>query len=239
MGRSLKEANYAVRLAPADPMPYVTRANAHLISGAFAAALADADKAISLAPEVPALLSTRAIVHMEMDNLKAAHTDVDLYLRLDSLAFDAYLTRALLHERAGLLDSALIDVRQARQLRADDAGIETQLGFLLLRLGQDSAAIAVLDPLVARQPAQAFALSALGLAHARTGKAAQGLKELDRAIKLDENDPRAFFHRALVYFLLDKKDKGCTDLDEAELLGFSEMYSAEELAAVRDLNCGK
>lgn len=239
MGRALKDANFAVRLAPADPMPYITRANAHLVNGAPTAALADADKAIELAPDVPSLLSTRAFVHMELDDLKAAHTDLDLYLRRDSLAYDAHLTRALLHERAGLLDSALVAVLRARALLPDDPGIETQLGFLLLRLGRDSAAVEVLAPVVAQRPTAAFALSALGLAHARTGAAAQGLKELDRAIKLDEYDPRAYFHRALVYFQLDKKEKGCADLDQADLLGFGDLYNADELSAALDLNCNK
>jgi tetratricopeptide (TPR) repeat protein len=237
--RALKDANYAVRLAPADPMPYITRANAHMINGALTAALADADKAIELAPEVPSLLNTRAFVHMEMDDLKAAHADLDLYLAKDSLAYDAYLTRALLHERAGLLDSALVAVLQARALLPDDPGIETQLGFLLLRLGKDSAAIEVLEPVLEQHPSEAFALSALGLAHAHTGATTLGLKELDRAIKLDDADPRAYFHRALVYFQLDKKEKGCADLDAAELRGFNELYNADELSAARDLNCGK
>jgi tetratricopeptide (TPR) repeat protein len=237
--RALKDANYAVRLAPTDPLPYVTRANAHMVNGALTAALADADKAIELAPEVPSLLSTRAFVHLEMDDLKAAHADVDRYLRLDSLAYDAHLMRALLHERAGLLDSALVATLRARALLADDPGIETQLGFLLLRMGRDSAAIDVLAPLVAARPTEAFALSALGLAHAHVGATALGLKELDRAIKLDDNDPRAYFHRGLVYFLLDKKDKGCQDLDAAELRGFTDLYNAEELDAARDLHCSK
>ena len=60
-----------------------------------------------------------------------------------------------------------------------------------------------------------------------------------RAIKLDEYDPRAYFHRALLYFQLDKKDKGCADLDQADLLGFGDLYNADELSAARDLNCKK
>ena len=234
---SLKEANYAVRLAPADPMPYATRANAHLVAGSFVAALADADKAIELAPDASSLLNTRAFIHMEMDDLKAAHEDLDLYLEKDSLAYDAHLTRALLYERAGDLGLAVKAVEVARGMRAGDAGIEEQLGFLLLRLGQDSSAVVVLEPVVAGNPERAFALSALGLAHARRGNVQQGLKELDRAVKLDGYDPRAYYHRALVHFLLDKKEKGCEDLAEAEALGFVELYGEAEMEAVRGERC--
>jgi len=236
---SLKEANHAVKLAPGDPLPYITRSQANLVAGNLIAALADADQAILLAPEAHGLRNTRAYILLQLDRLEDAHAELDLLLSKDSSAAEAHLTRALLFERVGDLSMAVIAAEHGLNLRPQDIAIREQLGFLLLQKGQDSLAALHLDTVLQADDQRAFSLHCIGLAHANLGKVQQGLKELDRAIKLDPYDPRAYFHRAKAQIVAGKTEKGCLDLNEAEKMGFADYYNPEELETLRKESCGK
>lgn len=224
---ALKEANLAVKLAPEDPVPYATRSTVFFFSGNSQAALTDINQAISLAPEQVSLLNGRAYIRFALGDTVGAFEDLSTYLAADTGAYDAHVTRAYFYETTGQLPAAEQSLLQARKMRPSDVLVASNLGFLYLRMERYADAIQILAPAVEEAPELAFAHSSLGFARFRLGDAKAGLKDLNRAIRLDNGDPRAYYHRALIYQELNKKDNACEDLMMARALGFDAMYQED------------
>ncbi|MEM7040799.1 MAG: tetratricopeptide repeat protein [Bacteroidota bacterium] len=229
--QAIKEANVAVRLAPNAPLPFATRSNAHFYYGDLEAALSDINMAMKLAPEQFSLLNTRAYIHDALGDTAAALKDLNTYLEKDSAAFDALLTHAWFSRNRSLLDSAENDLHRALDMRPDDVLIQEALAEVYLRKKYYIKVVEVIEPMLESNVASAQAYSMLGLAHSKLGNPAAGLKEVNRAVKIDRYDPRFYFHRAQIYLELGKKGKACDDLFKAEAMGFSELYDddTEEL----------
>lgn len=76
--------------------------------------------------------------------------------------------------------------------------VQVNLGRLLLQAGQARAAIATLEPLLAQRPEDAELHSLYGIALGRTGRIAEGLDSLERALELDPGNQAAQRARSLL-----------------------------------------
>ena len=83
------------------------------------------------------------------------------------------------------LDNALADCRRALAILPDAAPVLDSLGYVELRLGHFTEAIAAFDKALARSPALAPSLYGRGLARLRAGEKARGEVDLAAALKLD------------------------------------------------------
>ena len=234
---AVKESNLAIKMAPQDALGYVSRSQVFMAMGELMAARADIDQAITLEPLQFSLLNSRAMVLDALGDRKAAIKDLERYISKDSLAWDAYLTRAWFSMQDSLWDEAETDLAMAKTIRSEELTIEDQLGYLLVLKNDFPRAITVLTAVIEKMPNNAIARANLGYAKLKIGNAEDGLKDIQRAIKMDDLEPRSYLYRAECWHVLKKPVKACEDIELAKELGFVDFYGEAEWLALKAKAC--
>lgn len=113
---AIEDLTEAIKLAPKNPLLYVTRAVAYNLSGNYAAAEKDALASIALDPENPEAWVNLAWAQMKQGKLKEALDSATRALRLDPKNAFAYAIRAFLREKLGDDKGKMDDIKRAAAL---------------------------------------------------------------------------------------------------------------------------
>ena len=88
------------------------------------------------------------------------------------------------------------------------------VGRIGLQIGRNDEALSALDYLVSKDPKDKEARYLLGMGYVTTGQAARALPVLDGLVAID-NNPRAYYARALAHYNLKHKAEAVADIDAA------------------------
>lgn len=111
--------------------------------------------------------------------------------------------------------AALAAMQQAIELDAGLSNAWLGRGLAKFRLGDRSEARQDLQAATILEPQRSLLRSYLGKAYEADGEHIPALRELDRAMELDPNDPTPFLYRALIHYQQNALIPAITDLEES------------------------
>jgi tetratricopeptide (TPR) repeat protein len=170
------------------------------------------EKALELDPELAAAHVNLALILAQAGELSAAHEHLDRAIELeagDKDAASAYFVRAMVWSAQGDNRNAIVDLKNATQLRPDYAAAWSDLSQLLFSSSDLSGALAAAERAVAIDPKQPAAQSQLGRIYLATGNSAAALEHLKAARSLGAED------KSTVY-ALSRALRSTGHLEEAE-----------------------
>ena len=177
-----------------------------------------ARKAVEVSPDFAFALARLAEMEFSFGRIDAARQAVEKSLQLaprnaQALALKGFVLSA--HER---ISEAIEYFNQA--IAIDGALGNAWLGRGLCRIRQGQAEEGRKDIQVAAtvEPQRAALRSYLGKAFSHVGDNTQGLKELEFAKKLDENDPTAWLYSSLIKQQENRINEAVRDLEQSQAL---------------------
>lgn len=180
------------------------------------------------APNSVTLLLNRAALLLEMDSLKAAMNDYDRVLLLDQNCVEAQVSK-------GEICLAINDTVASRKcfeqaLKLDERNFRALSGkALLLKItGQYQASEKLYNLLISQLADNQSLYFNRAELYYLNQKFTKALADVNKAIKLSENDALSYFLRGKIHYSLFEQELAHQDFVKAKALG----YRSEELAAL-------
>jgi len=174
------------------------RGAAHVRLGQHDLALADFDAALQVDYDNVQAYQNRGGAYLSLDQYENAIKDFDQAIKLNSRWALAYKCRCDARAQWGHeLDKALEDCDKYMRLNPGVAAYATR-GFLYLRLGRDSDAIADFDTALEKNPKLSWSLYGRGIAKLRRGNAAEGNADITAANAINAKIAKTFADMGLI-----------------------------------------
>jgi tetratricopeptide (TPR) repeat protein len=113
--------------------------------------------------------------------------------------FETHLNRGITYAAVGMHEQALADLRTALRLNPSAPGVRANVAFLECQLKRWEECIQDATAVVAESPADANGPFLRGLAYMNTGRIAEALADLQRAVTLAPGLGMAWHHLAVLY----------------------------------------
>jgi tetratricopeptide (TPR) repeat protein len=181
----------ALRLDPADPDYFNSRAQAYEAKNDMDKALADYNQAIKANPKSIAAYNSRGAAYQRKGDYARAAADYGEVTRLQPDNVDAWSARCWVRALSnGQAQMALGDCNAALKIKADAPDVLDTRGFVYLKLGQTENAIKDYDAALKLDPKLAGSLYGRGIAKTRKGDRAGGSEDIAQAkvVKADIAD---------------------------------------------------
>jgi tetratricopeptide (TPR) repeat protein len=154
------------------------------------------EEALALDPKLAAAHVSLALILARADELSAAHEHLDRAIELEAGnkdAASAYFVRAMVWSAQGDNRSAIVDLKNATQLRPDYAAAWSDLSQLLFSASDLSGALAAAERAVAIDPKDPAAQYQLGRIYLASGNSAAALEHLKAARSLGAEDKSTMY----------------------------------------------
>lgn len=119
-------------------------------------------------------------------------------LRIEPTSWPALWLLGMAFTRKGNPSAAFHAFSQAYQLNPDDKNVCRELGLGLLRLGYSQLALLLFDKLTSRYPGDHGLIANLALCHWMLGNSTQGLKLVENALGLNNNESSMELRRRIL-----------------------------------------
>jgi Tfp pilus assembly protein PilF len=155
---------------------------------------------------------------------------VEQSAQVRTLAIDTVQAKAQMHvkmaeilERKGLVESAVLELRKARQLDPNSVEVTLELGRLHCKLGESEKVVALVAQVQTDSRKEKAATTLLlGWANRQMGKIEAAEKLLLEAVRLDPKSSRAIFELGKTYQLRGQAEKAMQTYYKALAIIFSE-----------------
>lgn len=200
----------------------------------FDKALVVQNKAVELAPKnEPGVYFRRMFTHLALYKNEAALKDMDRVLELEPQRYNVLQLRAKTHIALKQPDLALKDFELAMKVCPHPEEIMYKRAELLTKLKKYDKALADYTYLVKHFPKDLDAYTGLAEVYRLTGKFQLAINELNKALKLEpENPGYCFSTRAFCYEKLGKTDLAKKDMAEAKKYGITKPGRASEFLTI-------
>ncbi|WP_157197302.1 tetratricopeptide repeat protein [Methanohalobium evestigatum] len=194
-------------------------ANISLIKANHYSNLGEYDKAIDIcsrALEVDEDVNTyssRSEAYAKKGDLKNALRDINNAINLNDDVINFWNQRGEILWALGDLRGALESFRKALKIDDNDSTALKHGSKLLHNLGDHSEAVNLMDKYLSNYPEDVEILGLKGSSKAKTGNCEEGLKWVNKALKLKENYPDAWDIKSAIYTEMGKHE---ASLDAAE-----------------------
>ncbi|MEO6758874.1 MAG: tetratricopeptide repeat protein, partial [Saprospiraceae bacterium] len=183
-------------------------------------ALADFDAAIRSGIVTPKLFLNRGKCLVILSRPAEAIPDLSRSLELEPKAAEAYYFRAVAYDKTGAPDKALADYGQAIQLNPNY--VEALVNRAMLEYNAQRYTEAIADNTtalnIAAAAVQPMILCNRANAYLLTGQLQPALADVNQAIRINANDPRAYQSRAAIYQALGQSAAAQADLQKIQQL---------------------
>jgi len=193
-----------------------------LVASYLAQAEFDLDRALRMAqraaddsPGFGYAWARLAELHFAHGNLDETESALNRALRSSPENAQARTLQGFIHLANNRPGAALATMQQAIELDAGLSNAWLGRGLAKFRLGDQSEARQDLQAATILEPQRSLLRSYLGKAYHVDGEHIPALRELDRAMELDPNDPTPFLYRALIRYQQNELIPGITDLEES------------------------
>jgi Flp pilus assembly protein TadD len=167
--RAIADCNEALRVDPKHMNAFLNRGLAYAAKRNYSQAIADYDQAIRLDPKSASAFVARGKIHSEKREFAEAIADYGHAIELNPELAVAYGNRCGVRIAAGQdLHVALSDCDESLRLQPHQTAAFTHRGYIQLKLGRETQAIADFDAALSVDPKYTWAMYGRGLA--RWGK---------------------------------------------------------------------
>jgi superkiller protein 3 len=224
LSQALISFRAAVQCDPKMVQAYLAIADIYAERGNEGEALAALLQALQIEPKNALALRTASNIYLKNDLHIKALPLLETLATVTPKAADVHADLAAVNAANGDRKGAEREFRRALELQEDYFPALAGLGNLLLRAGDDAAALPLLRKAVQLRPRAYEGHFLLGSALNRLGQFEEAQTELERASKLGgENDPRVFYQLARAWGGLGKAPER-----KAALARFSELAKKQK-----------
>jgi tetratricopeptide (TPR) repeat protein len=213
-GEALADLDAAIAADPGHPDYYIDRGNLLYALGRHDDAVADYETAMRAGPPFPEPYYNRAEVRFAAGDLQGALADLGHALDLDPDFTDAYVNRAGLLVHAGEYARARADAERGLRLAPGNPHLLCVLGQVEMAERRPGPARSAFDDALALDPALAAAWANRGILAFETGDVEGAVRDLTRALELDEQPP-VLFNRAMALRAAGREQEARADLTRA------------------------
>jgi tetratricopeptide (TPR) repeat protein len=190
---ALQDYDAALKLSEHEPYALMSRAALSASDGKYVPAIADLDASLAINDTNALAYYNRGVAHFAMGDYKAAIADYDAALRLDADMGLAHLNRCLTRVLAGEAGKdGLAGCDAARKLMPLSLDVRETRGFVLLKLGEPSKALAEYNAVLEIDANRAEALYGRALAECRLVRHNDCKKDKAAALALDPDVAQKF-----------------------------------------------
>ncbi|CAN5764951.1 hypothetical protein BH18ACI5_BH18ACI5_22360 [soil metagenome] len=158
-----------------------------------------ARRAVALDPQLTVGLVALAYVSVERGQLDIAEKTLEDALAKDPRSADALAARAYLRLQQRNVPAALVDVRQAGEIRSADWNLPLMEGVLLMTAGKRPDAVAPLERAAKLAPDSPLVLRNLGAAYYAVQRLDQATDSFQRALAI-KPDPAVYSNLGTLFF---------------------------------------
>ncbi|MDY6955102.1 MAG: tetratricopeptide repeat protein [Thermodesulfobacteriota bacterium] len=131
----------------------------------------------------------------------------------------------------------IMQYRLGLYMSPDDLAIRNKLAMALYRTNQLGEAEEELKHIIAKDPMNFDALDGLGIVLIKVGRDAEALEQLNKAVKINEEDVMVHVHLSVVYSEMGSLDNARSELERAKSL-VSDPAELEAIESERKLVSG-
>jgi serine/threonine protein kinase/Tfp pilus assembly protein PilF len=226
---AIADLGAAIQLAPDMPEYFANRGRRYILRGQqnstpedFDKAIVDFTEAIRLASRMADYWKQRGWAYLNKEDWQMALADVEEAIRLDPSSASCYSNRGWAYKLKGDYAAALIDLDKAIQLDPRHSPAYQLRGDVYLQneeyekaLANYDKAIQIASDVAAYMGRGKTYLKGAGVLKNVTFALDRALEDLDRAIVLLPNNPKAYLIRSEIYAKLGDKIKSEADYAEA------------------------
>lgn len=181
--KNLTEAN---RLAPDNPLALISLGDAHAAKGDSKAALSALQDAAKISPKVAIIPLRQGMLYQQAGQWNEAMAAYEQAIRLDAKLVPAYNNLAwIAAERKLRLDAANQWASKAVELAPQEPTYKDTLAWVKRASGDQKGALQLLETIAKNGNPSAETLYHLGIVRAESGKKAEAVDALKRALILD------------------------------------------------------
>lgn len=207
----------AIRLAPNDPNPLISRARARLAAGHLNAARSDAEALEKLVGEVPITHYIRSAIYFSEGNIDEANYSFTQLQR----AFDGFPPAILL---GSLIKNARGELAQAntllqRYIMTDPNNLDARraLAAIRLRMGQPTSGIDILKEVLEEAPNDTASLRILARSQIAMGKPEEARRSYQRIIRINSNERDTAYATMALSMLNPNAKPADTEMENVEV----------------------
>jgi len=166
----------------------------------------------------------------QLKNYKAAVQDFNQAIELENEYSDAYYVRALCYGNLNKYDKALNDFNKVIELKPNYKDAYINRGFYVFeKTGDFEGAISDYNKFLELNgdDDNAFAFNNRGYAKYKINDLEGAMNDIQESIRINPENSFVYKNRALIYISLDSLVLACQDIEQANILGFSDNYGAE------------
>ncbi len=232
LNEALEMVNKAIIEFPNSAISYDLKGVILKTQGKFADAVDAFSKAVSVEPDFAIGWYNLGRIERSLNHFDKAKIYLDRAIELQGDLTKAYFERALLFKQIGKKEEALKDYDTIIKMKGDTyMEAFSNRGLTKKMMGDYGGALADLNQAIEKFPQNAELRKNRGNLHLLFGLHRKAIDDYTEAINLDKNYAKAYYNRALTFFLIYDKISGCEDLDKSINLGF------ETATKIRDYFC--
>jgi tetratricopeptide (TPR) repeat protein len=227
---AIADLTEAIRLMPHNNEFYGNRGRRYILRGQenntkedYDKAIADFTEALRLAPKMADYWNQRGWAYLNKEDWRKALADIEEAVRLAPQQASCYSNRGWAYKLKGDYAAALIDLDKAIQLDSRHAPAYQLRADVYLQYEEYAKALANCDEAIRIDPTYAAAYVGRGQSYLKGAKVLdktfvldRALEDLNRAILIRPNNPKAYLIRSEIYDKLG--DKAKSDADRAEAI---------------------
>ena len=210
----------ALKYDPATIEAYNGRGQAYFQLKQIPQALDDFTKAIQAGIETPKLFLNRGKCLVMLSRPAEAIPDLNRSIELEPKSAEAFYFRAIAHEKTGNTENAIRDYGSAIQLNPNYVEALVNRGLQHYNGGHPDEAVADYTSAlrIAAQQVQPMILTNRANAYLQTGKLNEALEDVNKALTINPNYPRAYQTRGAIFTRLGQPGKAQADLQKSQQL---------------------
>jgi len=192
---AVRQYETLIKIDPKDAAAYLEWANIYLKDKKTAEAIAVLEKAAKNGIKNIEIYVMAGYVYTESGDFDKAAASFTAAQELDADNPKVYFFRGILHEKKGDRELAVKDLREAIKLKASFAEAYNYLGYLFAESGTNlDEATVLIKKALEIDPNNGAYIDSLGWAYFQKGMIEEALVELEKAVKLEPDEPEIKGH---------------------------------------------
>jgi tetratricopeptide (TPR) repeat protein len=215
---AIKDFDWAIRLDPSSPAPYVERGRALWMQGRDDRAIQSYDQALQANPRYFSAYYARASAHVERKEFDLAIADATRWIQLAPGSARAYVERGFAYSQAGQSSQAILDDNRAITIAPQYGAAWNNRCWDRAIAGKLTEAREDCEHVLDLYPHYAGALDSLGFVYLKMKNPTMAIANYKAALAEEPNEPTSLYGLGMAELQKGDSDAAHTDMEAGKAL---------------------